>query len=143
MKYMKNVFVDTNLWIYAFIEVKDKEEKRNKILSFLEELNKKSKIQISIQVINEFHWTSKRKYKLDDKIIKKKVTAITEIVEINSISFKNYQFAEQLREKYSLSFWDSLITSSALLSDSKILYSEDMQHEQIIENQLKIINPFI
>lgn len=140
---MKNVFVDTNLWIYAFIEVKDKEEKRNKILSFLEELNKKSKIQISIQVINEFHWTSKRKYKLDDKIIKKKVTAITEIVEINSISFKNYQFAEQLREKYSLSFWDSLITSSALLSDSKILYSEDMQHEQIIENQLKIINPFI
>ena len=24
-----------------------------------------------------------------------------------------------------------------------ILYSEDMQHKQIIENQLQIINPFI
>ena len=140
---MMNVFVDSNLWIYAFIEVKEKEEKRNKILSFLEELNQNSSIHISIQVINEFHWTSKRKYKLEDKIIKNKVNAITEIVEIHGINFRNYQYAQQLREKYSLSFWDSLIVSSALFSNCKTLYSEDMQNGLVIENHLKIINPFI
>jgi predicted nucleic acid-binding protein len=41
-----------------------------------------------------------------------------------------------------VSYWDSLIISSALESGCKILYTEDMHHNQIIEGKLKIINPF-
>ena len=37
---------------------------------------------------------------------------------------------------------DSLIVATALENGCTILYSEDMQHEQIIEKQIKIINPF-
>ncbi|BAY67477.1 hypothetical protein NIES23_02510 [Trichormus variabilis NIES-23] len=33
--------------------------------------------------------------------------------------------------------------STALLSECSIIYSEDMQHNQLIENKLKIINPFV
>ena len=33
--------------------------------------------------------------------------------------------------------------SSALEHNCSIIYSEDMQHGQIIENTLKIVNPFI
>ena len=40
------------------------------------------------------------------------------------------------------SYWDSMITAAALKSGCNILYSEDLQHEQLMENQLKIINPF-
>ena len=40
-------------------------------------------------------------------------------------------------------YWDSLIVATALSSECSILYSEDMQHNQLIENKLRIINPFI
>ncbi|AOC54321.1 MAG: hypothetical protein IM503_05940 [Microcystis sp. M069S2] len=39
-------------------------------------------------------------------------------------------------------FFDSLILASALEAGCQILYSEDLQHGQRIENQLMIINPF-
>lgn len=48
-----------------------------------------------------------------------------------------------LRKSYNLSYWDSMIVSSALESGCTILYSEDMQSGQIVEKQLKIINPFL
>ncbi len=41
-----------------------------------------------------------------------------------------------------ISFWDSLIVGSAVKSGCKRLYSEDMQYGLIVENELKIINPF-
>ncbi len=51
--------------------------------------------------------------------------------------------ASDLREKYSVSFWDSLVLSTAIEAECKYLYSEDMQHNQIIEKTLKIVNPFV
>ncbi len=47
-----------------------------------------------------------------------------------------------IREKYRYSYYDSLVISAALYANCTVLYSEDMQHGQIIENKLKIVNPF-
>jgi len=46
-------------------------------------------------------------------------------------------------DKYQYSFWDSLMLASALENGCSVIYSEDMQHEQIIGKKLKIINPFV
>ena len=48
-----------------------------------------------------------------------------------------------VKEKYLYSWWDSLVLASALENDCSILYSEDLQCNQIIERKLKIINPFL
>jgi len=48
-----------------------------------------------------------------------------------------------LHDKYFYSYFDSLMLSSALKSSCDIIYSEDMQHGQVIEKSLKIINPFV
>jgi predicted nucleic acid-binding protein len=37
----------------------------------------------------------------------------------------------------------TLTLSAAIESEASILYSEDMQHNQLIEKQLRIINPFL
>ena len=50
--------------------------------------------------------------------------------------------AFELLQKYNFSYYDSLIVSSALENDCKILYSEDMQDGLLVENKLKIKNPF-
>jgi predicted nucleic acid-binding protein len=48
-----------------------------------------------------------------------------------------------MRRRYAVSFWDSLVIASALEAQASVLYSEDLQHEQVIEDRLKIINPFV
>jgi predicted nucleic acid-binding protein len=47
-----------------------------------------------------------------------------------------------LAERYQYSYFDSLILASALEAGCQILYSEDLQDGQRIENQLMIVNPF-
>lgn len=46
-------------------------------------------------------------------------------------------------ERYKFSFYDSLIIASALIVGSTVLYTEDLQHGQIIERQLRVANPFL
>jgi len=48
-----------------------------------------------------------------------------------------------ITKRYSYSYYDSLIISAALEANCSILYSEDMQNGQIVENTLKIVNPFV
>ena len=45
--------------------------------------------------------------------------------------------------RYQLSHWDALIVASALISGCETLYSEDLQHLQVIDDRLTIINPFL
>jgi len=48
-----------------------------------------------------------------------------------------------IAQRYQFSFYDSLIIASALEAGCITLYSEDMQHEQVIEKRLTIRNPFL
>jgi predicted nucleic acid-binding protein len=45
-------------------------------------------------------------------------------------------------ERYEFSFYDSVIVASALRAENDMLYTEDLQHGQVIEQQLKVVNPF-
>ena len=51
--------------------------------------------------------------------------------------------ALKIASKYKYSFPDSLIIATAIEYNCNVLFSEDMHHNQIIENTLKIINPFL
>jgi len=61
------------------------------------------------------------------------------------ISDLNMQILDKtikIATNYGFSFWDSMMVTSALNNQCSILYTEDLQHNQIIEGRLKIINPF-
>ncbi len=140
------VFVDSNIWLYALTTPRDGEEmsKRNKAIESLRELASKKTIVVSIQVINEFHWNMIRKFKINDDSVAEIVKInIESIAVINEIGYSVYRKAFDLRKKYSLSFWDSLIVASALEAECEMLYTEDMQHGQIIESSLTVYNPFL
>ena len=134
-------FIDSNLWIYALLEDED-QVKHKKTIELLETLVQ-GQIIISIQIINEVHWVLQRKYKLSESQIKEKILdgifPITKITEINKEIYLN---SANIREQHSISFWDSLIVSSALDNRCSDLYSEDLQHGAKILGQLNIINPF-
>ncbi len=137
------IFIDSNIWIYAFLESEKERAKQQHILSLLENIPSVSTVFVSVQVINEFHWILSRKYGIDDVTIKAKVTkGIAAVANIAPLDFKVYQDAYRIRGKYNVSFWDSLIVASALNNGCTILYSEDMQHGLMIDSKLKVINPF-
>jgi predicted nucleic acid-binding protein len=140
------VFVDSNIWLYALTTPRDGEEmsKRNKSIESLRELASQKTIVVSIQVINEFHWNMLRKFKVDDvsvaEIVKVNIESIAVITEVG---YSIYRKALDLRKKYSLSFWDSLIVASALEAECEMLYTEDLQHGQIIDGRLTVCNPLL
>jgi predicted nucleic acid-binding protein len=138
-------FIDTNIYIYALTNPKNEEDgyKRDIALSVLGTLIASQAIITSTQVLNEFHSVLIKKFKQEDATVFKMVEQnILSVSLVSPINYQTYQSAYQLRTKYSVSYWDSLIIASALENDCSTLYSEDMQHELTIENKLSIINPF-
>ena len=137
-----NIFIDTNIWIYAFLNNRPDHLKQQRVLSLLEDMPADSAIFVSVQVVNEFHWILSRKYGIDETTIKAKVTkGIAAVANIAPVDFKVYQDSFRIRGKYFISFWDSLIVASALENRCTVLYSEDMQHGLTVDNKLRIVNP--
>jgi predicted nucleic acid-binding protein len=62
--------------------------------------------------------------------------------EIVEVSMSTIEKALRIQERYQFSFFDSLVIATALQSNCVSLYSEDMQHGQLIENTLRLWNPF-
>lgn len=132
------IFVDTNIWLYAFVK-SPSISKKNQIAS---NLLSEGKLILNVQVINEICVNLKQKVDFSESQIANLISSLYKkyhVIEFNkSISIR----ASKLREQYSFSFWDSLIVSNVIFGNANILYSEDMQHNLTIERTLKIINPF-
>jgi predicted nucleic acid-binding protein len=74
--------------------------------------------------------------------VKNHIQKIVSEYEVIDFSVAEILKAVDYKAKYKLSFYDSLIVTSAILSDCKTLYSEDLHHNLIVEKKLKVINPF-
>ena len=131
-------FVDSNIWLYGFST--DQKEERKRILA--KQLIQEKSIIISTQVINEVCRNLLKKHKLDEQSILKLIVSFYSKYKVISFNLNILESASNLRTQYNISFWDSLIISSALSADANILYSEDMQHGLILDQKLTIINPF-
>lgn len=134
----RKVFIDTNVLIYTYSV--DEPYKRNIAISLFNENND---MVVSIQVVNELVNVLSKKFHLAANDINIKIGEIVSNCKISNISLELINKALILKSKYKYSYFDCLILASALENDCEILCSEDMQHNQIIENKLKIINPFV
>jgi predicted nucleic acid-binding protein len=131
------VFVDTNIWLYAFSDSQDKlKAQQAKAL-----LRRTPQIALSTQVVNEVSVNLLRKFQAAEPDIRKLIRSLYRkylIVEYSRAILLN---ASDLRSAYHISYWDSLIIASALAVGATILYTEDMHDGLIVDNQLTIVNP--
>jgi predicted nucleic acid-binding protein len=130
-----NVFLDTNVLVYAYSSDIDK-----KMRSF-ELLNKLSCVT-STQVLSELSNVCFNKLKFSSATINSIVEDVISSCDIFIVKAIAIQRAIFIKEQYGYSYYDSLILASALRCNCSVLYSEDLQHGQIIEGSLKIVNPF-
>jgi predicted nucleic acid-binding protein len=130
-------FFDTNLLVYLYSE--DEPEKQAQILTQIKNTENR---WISTQVLNELSNTLRKKFKLEYVDIANVIAEIRANFEIITVQIETIELALKIAEQYRYSYYDSAIIAAALESSCTLLYSEDMQHNQIIEGQLQIINPF-
>ena len=128
-------FIDTNIWLYSFIQ-SDKTDVAKNIIESCD-------IVISTQIINEMCVNLIKKAGISEKSIQTLIESLYKRYPISELSREILLKASNIREKFQFSFWDSIIAASALDCDADILISEDMQSGFKLENKLTIINPFL
>ena len=131
-----NLFVDTNIFVYS---VADDLRKR----AVAEELLMRDGIVISPQVISEFVAVTLRKRILEPEKVTEYARKFLEVFQVTVIAAGTIATALDIMTKYQFSWWDSLILAAALESSCSVVYSEDMQAGQVIEDRLTIVNPFV
>ena len=134
-------FVDTNIFLYAALEDDFQQGKRTGAVNLLKGFSDKI-VYINTQVLNEFYSVMLR-HGASDEAIRDRLNVIIGETKVSVIRISTVKRCWDMRLKYRYNYWDCLILASALENDCGILYTEDLQHGQIIEKSLKIFNPFV
>jgi predicted nucleic acid-binding protein len=98
---------------------------------------------ISSQVISEFISICVQKRLLNIEEVSEAAHGFMRALRLVPIQKSTIANALKLIKKYKFSYWDSLIAATALENDCSVLYTEDLQHGQLINNRLRITNPFL
>ena len=134
-------FIDSNIWLYRFI-VNCSDPNAIPKQQIATNITNQGNLIISTQVVNEGCSNLIRKAGFNNLQIQNLLEELTQGCRILPVSLETLEYGVKLRDRYLISFWNSLIVASAVLGDATILYSEDMQDGLIINNGLQIINPF-
>lgn len=128
-------FLDTNVLIYAVAKNDPRAGKAEALLA-------RGGI-VSIQSLNEFVSVARRKLGMPWKEVKEFLDLICILCpDPVPISLNTHRVALVIAEKYGYSIYDALVASAAVEAGCTTLYSEDLQHGQVINRQLTIRNPF-
>src|SRR6185312_3420323 len=132
-------FFDTNVLVYAHVL---NEPRKQKIAERLYRQHAAGKtISLSTQVLQEFFVTLAKKV---SGVSLEQASALTEdLAKLHVVAIQPADVLEAIgaHQGYRLSFWDSLVLTSALKARANVLYTEDLSHGQVF-GSLRIENPF-
>jgi predicted nucleic acid-binding protein len=127
-------FVDSNVVLYALGNDLPKKFIAATLLA--------ARATVSTQVLAETTHVARRKMGFSVEQVQSALASFRSDVEICVITETVFDDSLSIGLQYGYSTYDSLILAAALASTCGTLYSEDMQHGQIIRGKLTIINPF-
>ncbi len=135
-------FLDTNIFIYSYDP--RNASKQQKALDLVQRTIEEHKGIISFQVVQEFLslMTAKFNHKLTTNDLKDYLNIV--LLPLCSVfpSDELYRQALGIHASSRIAFYDALIVAAASMAGCSILYTEDLQHGQVI-NGVKIQNPFL
>jgi predicted nucleic acid-binding protein len=127
-------FFDTSVLLYLLSADPAKADRVEQLLE--------NRGTISAQVLNEFAAVALRKLKMSVNEVREVLDGIRSVCSVEPISVLTHERGLAIHERYRFSFYDSVLVATALIAGNKVLFSEDMQHAQLIDDQLRIVNPF-
>ena len=131
------VCLDSNILVYLFSD--DEPEKQQTARKLVHG----SLCLTGINTLNEMNSVLVRKKKLSFLKTRLALDYVIRDMEIEFIRLTTLRETLHIMERYGYSDFDSLVIAVALGSNCKMLYTEDMQHGQVLEGRLTIWNPFL
>ena len=132
-----NVFIDTDVLLYAYSTTEI--AKRDKVRELITNGHAFTSTKVLQELANILH----KRFKIDWEQISDVLAECMDNFEVYTNTEYTVAKACFIARDYEYSFYDSLIISTALQTNSQVLYSENMQHGQVIEDRLTICNPFV
>jgi predicted nucleic acid-binding protein len=134
-----NVFVDTNVLIYAVDQADlQKQQAAQAWRQWLWETNRG---RISFQVLQEFYVNAIKKQLSAQAEIRKEIEDLMTWQPI-PLDASVIARAWKIEDRYRISFWDSLIIAAARVADCRYLLTEDLQRGQELDGVM-IVDPFL
>ncbi|PKM83721.1 MAG: PIN domain nuclease [Firmicutes bacterium HGW-Firmicutes-13] len=136
----KNQFVDTNILVYSFDNTS--KEKQYKARQLVMDLWENQNGCISIQVLQELYLTVVHKV-LHPLLPETAAQIITDLSQwlLHVPNSKDVLEAINIEQRNKISFWDAMIINSAKKMNCSLLWTEDLNHNQIYEG-IQAVNPF-
>jgi predicted nucleic acid-binding protein len=128
-------FFDTNVLIYI-LATGDSRGKR------AEQLFLNGGV-VSVQVLDEFTDVARRKIRMSWGEVRDAIQVIRIFCpDPAAITINTHDLALRIAEQHQIRIYDALIVASALETNCRTLYTEDLQDGLQIENRLTVTNPF-
>lgn len=127
-------FFDTNVLLYLLSEDVAKADRAEDLLA--------DGGVISVQVLNEFAAVASRKLGLTWPEIREVVGTAQSLCRVEPLTIATHERGLAIAERYGFAVYDSLIVASALLAGCSVLWTEDLQDGQRLDDQLTVNNPF-
>jgi predicted nucleic acid-binding protein len=133
-------FVDTNVLVYAFD--RNDHARHPRAVELLTGLMESDRLRLSTQVLQEFYVTMTRKarppWSPDHALARLDDLAAWPVA---STDLSMLREAVLLSRDAVLSFWDALVVVAAVYSGAVTLYTEDLNHGQVLRG-VRVVNPF-
>ncbi|HEX4295273.1 MAG TPA: PIN domain-containing protein [Rhizomicrobium sp.] len=127
-------FLDTNVLVYAFSDAPHTVKAESLVMD--------GGI-ISVQVLNEFVRVMRQKQRKRWNEIHQMNAVVRALLSPPlPLTLEMHDKAVMLAERFGLEFFDCVIVAAALEAGCTTLYTEDLQHGQVVDG-LTIRNPFI
>jgi predicted nucleic acid-binding protein len=98
---------------------------------------------VSTQAVSEYLNVMKRLLPISKAEILKLCAEWMQECKIKSVDGNTVRLAERLVSKYDFQIFDAIIIASALEAGCRTLYTEDLQHNMVIERTLTVVYPFL
>ena len=131
---MPGNFLDTNVLMYVASGEAAKADRAERLIG--------DGGTISVQVLNEIANVARRKMGMSWPETRAFLSAIRDLLPVEPLTIDTHDVGLALAERHGLSTYDAMIIASALQANCDTLWSEDMQDGMLIDERLRIVNPF-
>jgi predicted nucleic acid-binding protein len=133
MPRMSAEFVDTNIVLYL-LDDGPKADRAEAIL--------RQGPRISVQVLNEAMVNCRRKAGLTWDETGAFLAGVRALCQVEDLTIQTHEVGRALAERYGFSVYDAMIVAAALIAGCTTLHTEDMHDGLLVEEQLRLVNPF-
>ena len=130
-----DVFFDTSVVLYLLSADAQKADRVETLLG--------AGGAISVQVLNEFAAVARRKAALSWLGVREALSVVRATCVTYPVTEETHDRGVDIAGRYGFSLYDSMIVAAAHCAGCTTLFSEDLQHRQVIDGALTVRNPFI